>query len=296
MPSIAQALKNFIVVTGIIILAGTSISVPSVPVEAKSFKHELNQAEQEDLKYPEEITSKVMKTLKKETKGPLYYEEALEIIERMKKVEVMDSYLDAYGKKVESEEIRRIVEQIYEIDLNRVSELGAGKDEVYPEEIIEGVKAAAPDADLSSLTKVEVMDFYLESYGEKIDGQEIRRVINQIFGINLDGISSLEGSRVSLYSKDQWISQYDGDLFVVHTGLTDVDVWIYPTAYFTQQTGASELPEDLRDELLQLGFEYNEQVEAYYYENPEGESVSDEFKGRTLGTVIQFIQMNYSDL
>jgi hypothetical protein len=193
---------------------------------------------------------------------------------------------------------------VYDIDLERVSELGAGKQvSTYPTEITDGVKQVLAhesiedlDGYIQSLSKVEVMDLYLEYYGKKIEGPEIRRVINQIFGVNLDGISSLEGSGVSIFSKNQWISQYDNDLFVVHTGLTDVDVWVYPTEYFTEQTGLTELPTGLQNGLMALGFEYSEEKGTLYYANPTGESVPDQFKGHTLGTIIGFINGNYKDL
>ncbi|MGP4077474.1 hypothetical protein [Halobacillus sp. K22] len=231
--------------------------------------------------------------------SPLRYDEAISIIEKMSKVEVMDRYLDSNGKKVKSTDIPRIVNQIYSIELERISALGAGK-QGYPKEIINGVKKSLPQCadgeDIQAFSKLKVLDLYLKSYGKKIDGPEIRRVINQIFGINLDGISSLEGSGVSLYSKDQWISQYDQDLFVVHTGLTDVDVWIYPTEYFTEQTGLKQLPKGLQNQLKNLGYRYHEEVGALYYADPKGESVPDEFKGQTLGTLIQYIQANNQNL
>ena len=68
-------------------------------------------------------------------------------------------------------------------------------------------------------------------------GVDIRGMINQIFGINLNGVSSLEGAGISLYSKGQWVLQSDKDLFVVYTGSGDLDVKVFPTEYFTKQTG-----------------------------------------------------------
>ncbi|ASF41269.1 hypothetical protein CEH05_19705 [Halobacillus halophilus] len=294
-----QALKRIMVITAIVMLSGTTLSLPSTTVQAKSLKHELYQTENDELKYSKEIIREVFKTLRREMKGPLRYDEAISLIEKMSKVEVMDRYLASYGKKVDAKEIPRIVNQIYSIDLERISELGAGN-QTYPDEIIQGVKESLPkwldEEDIPSLSKLEVLDLYLASYGKKIDGPEIRRVLNQIFGINLDGISSLEGSGVSLFSKDQWISQYDQDLFVVQTGLTDVDVWIYPTDYFTAQTDLEQLPEELQNQLEKLGYRYNEEVGALYYADPDGNSVPDQFKGQTLGTLIQFIQTNYQNL
>ncbi|ARI75722.1 hypothetical protein [Halobacillus mangrovi] len=299
-------LRKLIIVAATVLLAGASISYSPHVSHAESHKEDRYRHLDEhlDFKYPLPIMFGVIMTLKKEHKYDLSLSEAIDILHSMKKVEVMDSYLDFRKHKVESKEIRRIVKQVYDIDLERVSELGAGKQvSTYPKEITDGVKLKLADesiedldAYIQSLTKVEVMDLYLEHYGKKIDGPEIRRVVNQIFGVNLDGISSLEGSGVSLFSKDQWISQYDNDLFVVHTGLTDVDVWVYPTEYFIEKTGRTELPIGLQNGLKALGFEYSEEKDALYYANPTGESVPDQFKGHTLGTIIGFIKSNYADL
>ncbi|MGI8313743.1 hypothetical protein [Halobacillus mangrovi] len=299
-------LRKLIIATATVLLAGASVSISPHVSHAESHKEDRYHHLEEHLnfKYPLHIMFGVIMTLKKEHKGYLPLSEAIDIVHSMKKVEVMDSYLDFRRNKVNSREIRRIVKQVYDIDLDRVSELGAGKQVgTYPKEITDGVKLELADesiedldAYIQSLTKVEVMDLYLEHYGKKIDGPEIRRVVNQIFGVNLDGISSLEGSGVALFSKDQWISKYDKDLFVVHTGLTDVDVWVYPTVYFTEQTGLTELPAGLQNALKGLGFEYNQEKDALYYANPTGESVPDQFKGHTLGTIIGFIKSNHANL
>ncbi|WP_052158786.1 hypothetical protein [Halobacillus sp. BBL2006] len=297
--------KKFIIVAIAVLLAGASVSLSPQVSHAESHKEDRYHHFEEHLnfEYPLNIMFGVIMTLKKEQEA-LRLSEAIDIVHSMKKVEVMDRYLDFRRNKVNPKEIRLIVKQVYDIDLDRVSELGAGKQvNTYPDEITDGVKQVLADQSIEdldeyieSLSKVEVMDLYLEYYGKKIEGPEIRRVINQIFGVNLDGISSLEGSGVSLFSKDQWISQYDNDLFVVHTGLTDVDVWVYPTEYFTEQTGLTELPTGLKNGLMALGFEYSEEKGTLYYANPTGESVADQFKGHTLGTIIGFIKGNYAEL
>ncbi|WP_431802750.1 hypothetical protein [Halobacillus andaensis] len=147
-----------------------------------------------------------------------------------------------------------------------------------------------------NLSKIEVLDLYMKAAGKKINGPSIRTAINGIFGINLDGISGLEDSGVSLFSKDQWISKNERDLFVVETGLTDVDVWVYPTEYFTEHTGLTGLPKELQEALSAIGFAYNKDVEAFYYSNPTGESVTDAFKKQTLGTIIKMIHTFYVDI
>lgn len=173
---------------------------------------------------------------------------------------------------------------------------------MYPEEITQRIKKAivhkgeqASEAYIDSLTKVEAMDLYLKDYGEKISPDEIRRVILEIFGVNLEGISSLEKLRISLYSKGQWIAQKAGDLFIVYTGANDVDVKIYPTAYFKERTGLNELPEKLIIKLKKLGYKRSEGG-ALYYKNPLDESVSLTFKDKTIGAIGEIVMDGYIDL
>ncbi len=204
-------------------------------------------------------------------------------------------------KKISTKDIRRIVDQIYGIDLKAVSDTEAGKAGKYPQIIFERIEEALPtrnteESFIMNLSKIEVLDLYMKAAGKKINGPSIRTAINGIFGINLDGISGLEDSGVSLFSKDQWISKNERDLFVVETGLTDVDVWVYPTEYFTEHTGLTGLPKELQEALSAIGFAYNKDVEAFYYSNPTGESVTDAFKKQTLGTIIKMIHTFYVDI
>ncbi|WP_253923971.1 hypothetical protein [Halobacillus sp. A5] len=281
------------------VMTGAAVCAPSQDAEVMSWKQQLKQ--QEDLKYTAEIIEGVYKTLREKTKGSLPIEDALKTINEMPKVEIMDSYLDHFEEKVPPEKVRKIINQVYNIDLNAVSDLDAGNSNGYPDNIIEGVKQSLNPKEvdhsyINNLSKAEVMNLYMQTLDGKVNGDEIRALVNEIFGINLDGISHLEGSGVSLFSKNQWISQYDQDLFVVHTGLTDVDVWVYPTEYFTQETGLNELPDALQKALEEIGFSYNKEIGAYYYSNPGGTSVPDSFKEQTLGTIIEVIEAYYSDL
>ncbi|QOR68241.1 hypothetical protein IM538_09105 [Cytobacillus suaedae] len=239
-----------------------------------------------------------MKTLQKEKQGPLLYADSMPSIEVMTKVEVMDKYL-VFGKKIGSIEIRRVVNDIFTIDLNRVSEEGEGKaTQSYPDEIMQGVRkvlsmegtSVEKDTYIMSLPKVKVMDLYLQYYGDKIESSEIRRVINQIYGINLNGISGLEAARISLYSKGQWISKTERDLFEVHTGTGDIDVWILPSEYFVKNTGITTLPEELQDLLKNLGYWYDNEKGTFYYSTNSNETVPDSFKGQTMGTISTIVK------
>lgn len=196
----------------------------------------------------------------------------------MKKAEKMDQHLDFYGGKISSSEICYVVDLIFGFNLDKTPILSKE---------IEGTSLS---------TGREVIDYHLHQYDGEISGVEIRKIINEIFGVNLEAISSLEGSRLSLYSKGQWIVQHEKDLFVVHTGAGDVDVKVFPTNYFTEHTGLEELPTDLQDALIGLGYYYNEKMDSYYFSNPTGEAVSDAFKGQTIGAILGVIRHSYSNL
>jgi hypothetical protein len=201
-------------------------------------------------------------------------------IEAMTKAEIMDKYFDSFEEKIDLSEIYRFSQSIFHFDLeNRL---------VISNELEKDTGLLpSPGA---------IFDSFLNQEEKKITGAEIRSIINQIFGINLDAISSLEGSRISLYSKDQWVLQHDNDLFVVHTGKDDIDVRIYPTKYFTEQTGLEMLPNDLQHSLSNMGFYYDKKIKSYYYRNPAEDAVSDAFKGQTMGTIMSIIKQSYFSL
>ncbi|KIL47115.1 hypothetical protein [Jeotgalibacillus campisalis] len=285
-------------------LAGSLVFMPDTG-EAKSLKHSIEELNEKEKIYSADVTETVLKALKKETKGKFSVPEALILLQTLSKTEVMDIYFDQSGKKLKPNESRKIILDIFKIDLDAVSALGEGRQaDSYPDETMKGIRkelgidpeSTSKDSYIMSLSKVQAMDLYIAAFGKKISGEELRLIINQVFGINLDGISGLEKARVSLYSKNQWITQTDRDLVVVHTGRGDVDVWIYPTAYFKEKTGLQELPPVLQEKLKALGFTYNEQLDAFYYANDKGVSVSDAFKGQTMGAVISTIAEGYSDL
>ncbi|PFE18917.1 hypothetical protein [Bacillus cereus] len=204
-------------------------------------------------------------------------------LERVKKVELMDKHLDSHQGKITSTEVCNIVMSIFKFDLTTKPVLS--KEWILAEAV----------SSTENIAKMAI-DSTLSRYGEKVTGIEIRQLINQIFGINLDAISSLEGARISLFSKDQWVVQDDQDLFVVHTGLGDVDVKIFTTDYFTEQTGLEELPKTLQQSLTNFGFSCDEKAGCYYYSNPSGEAIPDAFKGQIIGTILKEIHDSYPSL
>jgi hypothetical protein len=202
----------------------------------------------------------------------------------MNKVEMMDKYLETYTKEITSTEICYTVDSIFKFNLDQTPILSSTK------EAIQNVSLLGNDP-----TPREVIDLYIKQYKGELTGKEIRQIINEVFGVNLDAISSLETARISLYSKGKWVVQSEHDLFVVYTGPGDIDVKVYPTNYFTEQTGLTKLPVDLQRSLTSLGFCFDETLESYYFKNPTGKAISDAFKGKTMGAILDVIQRSFSD-
>ena len=201
----------------------------------------------------------------------------------MTKIEMMDHYLESYGGNFGYTEVRDIVKSLFGLDLETKT--------VISREFIASLSLGA-----ASHTAKSALDGYIHQHEKEVSGADIRKTINALFGINLDAISSLERARISIYSKGQWIVQKENDLFVVHTGPEDIDVKIYPTAYFVEKTGLSGVPAELQQDLTRLGYNYDNKNACSFYSNPTGEAVQDEFKGRTMGTIMKVIQEYYSYL
>lgn len=200
------------------------------------------------------------------------------------KVKLMDQRI-ASIEKIDGPTICAVIREVYGLDLSKAP--------LLDKDFEKRVAARVPSA--SELSAAAV-DLYIEENRKPHTGPEVRALLNHIFGTNLEGISQLHERRISLYSKDQWIVQNQKDLFIVHTGKNDIDVKVIPTSYFIEKTGTEQLPEDLQQALDNLGFTYDEQVGAYYYANPSGRSVPDQFKRQTMGAIHQTIQASYTDL
>lgn len=175
----------------------------------------------------------------------------------------MDKLIEAFGENMDSAELIGIIRQAFNIDFGTLP--------------------------LTPLPQ-SVIDAYLEQAAGAITGPDVRRILNDTLAVNLDALSALEGSRISLFSKGQWMLQQPDDLFAVLTGDGDVDVTIAPTDHYTQQTGSNELPMELREALIQLGYSYNETDYSCRYVEPSGEPVPDAFKGQTMRALITYIR------
>ena len=221
--------------------------------------------------------------------------ELVRIKENMSKVEKMDRYLKSLGNKTNGKKVRETVKVVFVADLNYISEKNYGSNlTVYNIAVMESLRislnvdsnSSECDAQIMAMTKNEVMDRYIEVHEYSLTGAECRVLINQIFGVNLDGISGLEHSKVSIYSKGQWILQGDTDLLIVSSSLDDLELYIATTEYFEVTSGSKQFPESLKQKLLSSGFSYDADLNQYVYRNPTNESVPDAFKGQVLGSVL----------
>lgn len=259
------------------------------PAEASSMQtaHQVDQTR----KYP----AKVMKVLRVSIGVDKHSTVKDDEIASMNKAEVMDRYLSSQGKKVKGNEVRKTVELIFNIDLDLISKQGIGTTvSSYDAAVMETLRQSlrldkrdtSRDSDIMAMKKNHIMDKYSKVHEYKLSGAEYRVLINQIYGVNLDGIAKLEHAQVAIHSKGQWILKSDQDLIILRSSLDDVEVFVAPTDYYTFLTGSTELPASLIEKLSNMGFTYDEPTNAYYYANPTGQSIPDAFKGQTLGTIV----------
>ena len=211
-------------------------------------------------------------------------------VEAISKTELMDKYLKSLEEKITSSEICKAVDQVFGIDLDQVVVLDKGI-----KELVQVSMLTSFGIPVTSKSRAAI-DLHLKQHGSDLTGEEVRTMLNQIFGINLNGISALESQRISLFSKGQWVVHHEKDLFIVHTGTDDIDVRVMPTDYFTEHTGLDRLPDSLQQALLDIGFHYNEKIGTYYFCEVNGHAVPDKFKGQTLGAISEIIDKNYSYL
>jgi hypothetical protein len=204
------------------------------------------------------------------------------------KIKVMDEHIHSLSK-VGVDDLFQIVQTIFGFNLDNIP--------ILPTVSGSASKTLSTTALTSKITNSRaIISSHLNQNNEGVTGEDIRRIINQVFGINLDAISSLAGARISLFSKGHWVLQHEKDLFVVHTLPLDIEVIIYPTPYFSQVTGINELPNQLIHSLVRLGFSFNESIGSYHYKNPSGDPVPDSFKGQTIRSILHVIQTKYTHI
>ncbi len=204
----------------------------------------------------------------------------------MSKITKMDDYLALYNNEITSAEVCEVVRKVFEIDLEEKHTLN--------KIVIEEDNISSSLAEKSIARKA--IDDFIKQSNDEITGDNIRKMINEIFGVNLNAISTLEDGRISLYSKNQWISKSEKDLFVVYTSNNDADAKVYPTIYFKEKSSEEELPTILQESLIELGYIYNKELGTCYFSNSTGEAVPDEFKGKTMAAICKVIQEAYSNI
>jgi hypothetical protein len=223
----------------------------------------------------------------------------------MSKAEKMDRYLESNGYKQTGQVVRKAVNSAFSIDLDTISEKNYGnKLSIYDISVMETLRQSlngSPestelDDQIMNMTKVEVMDRYLTFHYHSLTGAETRILINRIFGVNLDGISSIEHGKLSINSKGQWITQSKFDLFILSSSHDDVSLYVNTTDYFKEQTGSSELPDSLKRKLNDLNFTLDVHSGTYTYTNSKDESVSDGFKVQVIDAIIKTIETEYANV
>lgn len=210
----------------------------------------------------------------------------------MRQVDIMDKYLESFGAKVKGNEVRKAVYAVFRIDLDDVSERNYGnKLNSYDPSIMETLRDAErrTDAEIMKMSKVSVMDAYLEAHDYALSGAELRILINQIFGVNLDGISSVEGMQLGIHSKGTKIIDTPTDMLVISSSRDDVELYVNTTDYWEQVTGTNEVTDSLKQFLLDNGYTYDEATDKYMWVNPTGESASEAVKSKTIGMLLQTI-------
>lgn len=197
------------------------------------------------------------------------------------KNELMDAHLSTL-QSITSLDIHQLIFEIYGINLSIVPLL------------TRHIKTESHQND--SNDPHVLLDYHIAKSAQPITGETIRNAINEFFGINLAGLASIEGLRISLFTKGQWMMQRENDLIHLHTGPMDIDVTISVTDYFTKQTGINQIPVPLRLSLSNLGYQFIEDSGNCYYSDPNGHSVPDEFKGKTFRAILETLNSDYSHL
>ncbi|MDX6154167.1 hypothetical protein [Marinococcus sp. PL1-022] len=147
------------------------------------------------------------------------------------------------------------------------------------------VFAAWTEQQWQAAGKEELLDYALARLPASLSGEMVRQIINDVYRVNLSGISALEASTFSLFSKGKWIKQNENDMFVLNTGSTDTEVTVSVTEHFIRQTGSGELPAGLCGELEALGYVYLPKKNQLNYASPDGRPVDDVFKKKTIGAL-----------
>ncbi|MFC5604754.1 hypothetical protein [Sporosarcina koreensis] len=288
-----KTITKKLIVSTLLTVMVLSTSAGTGMVQAESIHTYSTQ--QQATKYPK----KVMEAVRESFGVNKHSTEIDTKIESMPQVEVMDKYLESFGKKVKGNEVQKAVQGVFNIDLHEVSKNNYGnKLNSYAAAIMETLRDSEKltDAEIMDLPKVKVMQAYIKAHDYPLTGPEIRVLINQIFGINLDGISGIAGLQLGINSKGTWIINTPTDMLVISSSHDDVELYVYTTDYWEQVTGTKEVPDSLKQYFADNGFTYDNVTGKYNWVNPTGESAPEAFKSQTIGMLIQTIMQVNANL
>lgn len=182
----------------------------------------------------------------------------------MKKAERMDEALKPYGTKLTSNELFLVIREIYGMDLDQIPLLQASPQKAR-----------------------DVVDRELTRRRGELTGKAIRQFINELFGVNLEALSALEGAGISLYAKRRWVIAEPTDCFVVYSGDGDRIARVFVTPVYNERTGRISAPDAMVEAFLKMGYIANSSHSSFYYESAEYAPVPDAFKGQTIGALLQ---------
>lgn len=188
----------------------------------------------------------------------------------------MDQLLDKLEGKLNAEAIADIVQKAYAIDLSQIPPL-------------HGVILDDQESAAAKHNGADSLRHAWEQGGAPGEGQAIRGLINEWFGVNLDAISALDGKGISLFSKGQWIIRSHNDWIELRTGEGDRDVSITATPRWRELHGDDGLPPALAEALIQLGYRPGLDVNHYSYAQTDGTAVPDAFKGATIAAIMKHL-------
>lgn len=193
------------------------------------------------------------------------------------KAEQMDERMEKENK-LTAAVVERLVSEIFGISLQSI----AADPKAPGARRSQSVFAAWTEKEWEAAGKEELLGYALARLPSPPSGEMVRQVINDVYRVNLSGISALEASTFSLFSKGKWIKQNEDDLFVLDTGSTDTEVTVSVTEHFVRKTGSGRLPAELCGELEALGYVYLPAKNQLDYSSPDGHPVDDAFKKKTI--------------
>lgn len=184
----------------------------------------------------------------------------------MNKSQQLEQSLVAYGNTLSTAEVFHIVQEIFGFDLDQVPLLTPG---------YHSQRSACDDR--------------LAQLNGQYTKRDICRIVNELYGVNLEALCALEGAQLSLFAKGRWVITSAEDFFVVYSGNRDRLARVFTTPYYAEQNGSSVAPEGLRQTLVGMGYTRDETGSVFVYETTDDTPVPDAFKGQTIGALRQAI-------